>query len=108
MRRREGLSSAAGLSQCWPQLHERLRAELSAVGKAKHFDVLSPFLSREPEAGDYETVGASLDMAARTVAVAVHRLRFRYRDALRAEVASASDDPAQVEEELRNLASALS
>jgi DNA-directed RNA polymerase specialized sigma24 family protein len=88
--------------------HERLRAELIAANKTLHFEVLSPFLSREPEAGDYEAAGATLDMAARTVAVAVHRLRLRYRDALRAELASGSDDPKHVEEELRDLSRALS
>jgi RNA polymerase sigma-70 factor (ECF subfamily) len=88
--------------------HERLRAELAAADKARHFDVLSPFLSREPEPGEYDTVGAKLDMAARTVAVAVHRLRLRYRDALRDELASGCDDPQQVEEELRDLARTLS
>jgi len=87
--------------------HERLRAELAAADKARHFEVLSPFLAREPEPGEYETAGAALDMAARTVAVAVHRLRIRYRDALRAELASASDDPAQIEEEMHNLSRAL-
>jgi len=88
--------------------HDRLRAELAAADKANHFDVLSPFLSREPNPGDYEAAGAKLDMATRSVAVAVHRLRLRYRDALREELASASDDPKHVEEELRELSRALS
>jgi RNA polymerase sigma-70 factor (ECF subfamily) len=87
--------------------HERLRAELAAAHKAQHFDVLSPFLSREPEAGEYEAAGATLDMASRTVAVAVHRLRLRYREAVRAELASDHDDPKHVDEEFRYLASAL-
>ena len=88
--------------------HERLRAELAAAGKARHFEVLSPFLAREPGPGDYEAAGAALDMAARTVAVAVHRLRLRYREAVRAEVTSGTDGAAQVEEEMRNLSRALS
>jgi RNA polymerase sigma-70 factor (ECF subfamily) len=87
--------------------HERLRVELTAAGKARHFEMLSPFLAREPEPGEYETAGAALDMAARTVAVAVHRLRLRYRGALRAELSSGSDDATQVEEEMRNLSLAL-
>jgi hypothetical protein len=45
-------------------------------------------------------------MASRTVAVAVHRLRLRYREAVRAELAS-DHDPEHVEEEFRYLASAL-
>ena len=86
---------------------ERLRAELAEAGKPRHFEVLSPFLSREPEPGDYEAAGAALDIAARSVAVAVHRLRARYREVLREELAAGSPDRAHVEEELRNLSRAL-
>ena len=58
--------------------------------------VLSPFLSQEPEPGDYEKAGAALDLAARTVAVTVHRLRQRYRAVLREELAAGSHDSAQL------------
>ena len=86
---------------------DRLREELAAAGKARHFEVLSPFLSQEPEAREYEAAGASLDLAARTVAVTVHRLRQRYRAVLREELAAGSHDSAQVDEEMRNLSRAL-
>ncbi len=86
---------------------ERLRVELDAVGKRPHFELLSPFLSREPEVGDYETVGAALGIAARSVAVAVHRLRQRYRDVLREELTAGSPERARAEEELRHLSRAL-
>ena len=42
------------------------------------------------------------------VKVAVHRLRQRYRESLRAEIAHTVDTPDQVEEELRYLFTALS
>ena len=87
---------------------DRLREELDEAGKRRAFEVLSPFLSQEPEPGDYEKAGAALDLAARTVAVTVHRLRQRYRAVLREEVAAGSHDSAQVEEEMRNLSRALS
>ena len=86
---------------------DRLRAELTDAGKARHFEVLSPFLSQEPEAREYEAAGAALDLAARSVAVAVHRLRQRYRTVLREELAAGSRDSAQVDEEMRNLSQAL-
>ncbi len=87
---------------------DRLREELAASGKARHFEVLSPFLSCEPEPGEYEAAGAALDLAARSVAVAVHRLRQRYRAVLCEELAAGSPDRAHVEEEMRNLSRALS
>lgn len=84
-----------------------LRAETEEAGKARVFEVLSPFLSREPAAGDYETAGAALGLSARTVAVAVHRLRHRYRDFLRAELAAGLLGGTQVEDEMRHLFTAL-
>jgi RNA polymerase sigma-70 factor (ECF subfamily) len=86
---------------------DRLRAELSAAGKSRQFEVLSPFLSAEPLAGDYETAGAALDLGARTVAVAVHRLRHRFREILRDELAAGSPDRTRVEAEMRDLSRAL-
>ena len=86
---------------------EHLRAELGESGKARHFEVLSPFLFREPEANEYESAGAALDLAARSIAVAVHRLRQRYRAVLREELAAGSPDSSRVDEELRHLSQAI-
>lgn len=49
----------------------------------------------------------ALGMAETAVRVAVHPLRKRYRDLLRARIADTLSDPAQVEEELRSLHAAL-
>jgi RNA polymerase sigma factor (sigma-70 family) len=77
------------------------------VGKAALFDHLSPFLSREPEMGEYTALAAKLHLRENTLAVSVHRLRQQYREAVRAEVAAGLTDPAMVEEELRHLADSL-
>ena len=87
---------------------ERLGNELAAAGKARHFEVLSPFLSREPETRDYAAAGEAPDLAPRAVAVAVHRLRQRYREALRGELAAGLHPRAAVEDEMRHLSRALS
>ena len=86
---------------------ERLREELAAAGKSRQFDVLSPFLSSDPQPGEYEAAGAALDLGVRTVAVAVHRLRQRFRDVLRDELAAGSPDRARAEEEMRHVIAAL-
>jgi RNA polymerase sigma-70 factor (ECF subfamily) len=77
------------------------------VGKSALFDHLSPFLSREPELGEYATLSKTLQMRENTLAVTVHRLRQQYRDAVRAEVAAGLTDNALIEEELRHLAACL-
>lgn len=77
------------------------------VGKAALFDHLSPFLSREPEQGEYTILAEKLKMRENTIAVTVYRLRQQYRDAVRAEVAAGLTDTAMIEEELRHLAASL-
>jgi RNA polymerase sigma-70 factor (ECF subfamily) len=55
----------------------------------------------------YAQAAAALDLAEGAVRVAVHRLRRRYRELLREEIAQTLSDPAQVEEEMRALFSAF-
>jgi DNA-directed RNA polymerase specialized sigma24 family protein len=85
----------------------RLREECESTGKAKVFATLSPFLSRDPSAGDYEAAGEKMGIAARSVAVAVHRLRADYRAMVREEVAAGLRDDSMVKEEMQALAVAL-
>ncbi|QJE98245.1 RNA polymerase sigma factor [Luteolibacter luteus] len=86
---------------------ERLEEECETTGRAKLFQALSPFLSREAGAGEYETAASALGIHARSVAVAVHRLRGDFREMVRAEVAAGLPDRRMVDEELRALAAAL-
>jgi RNA polymerase sigma-70 factor (ECF subfamily) len=85
----------------------RLRDENRAAGRGRHFDTLAPFLSREPAPGDYESAAQTLGLTRRAVAVAVHRLRRDFREAMRTEVAAGLRDATRVEEEMRALAAAL-
>ena len=82
---------------------ERLRAESAAEGKAAQFDVLKVFLTAGK--GELSHAAAARELGAQETAVrvAVHRLRKRYRQLLRAEIAHTLADPAQVDEELRAL-----
>lgn len=85
----------------------RLRAEAEAARKAELFAALQPFLAAEAEPGDYERAGGALGLSPNAVAAAVRRLRMRYRELFRAEVAETLADPARVDEELRHLLAAL-
>jgi RNA polymerase sigma-70 factor (ECF subfamily) len=84
----------------------RLRNEYAAAGKVALFEKLSPYLAGRKGAA-YGEVARALDLSEGAVKVAVHRLRRRCRDLLRAEVAQTVDDPAEVDEELRHLMSAV-
>ncbi len=85
----------------------RLEADMRSAGRARLFEALSPFLSREPEPGEYEVAGQSLGISRPAVASAVLRLRREYRSVVRAEVAAGLTDPKQVDEEMKHLAEAL-
>ena len=85
----------------------RLRQAAEAAGKSGHFEALHPFLSREPDEGEYAAVAARLGMSNGAVGVAVHRLRQRYRDMLEATVADTLRDASQTEDEMRHIFLAL-
>jgi RNA polymerase sigma-70 factor (ECF subfamily) len=80
-----------------------LREESRREGKSELFERLKVFLSREPRDGEYAEVGASSGTTAGATSVAVHRLRQRYGEHVRTEVANTVAHPAEVEEELRYL-----
>jgi RNA polymerase sigma-70 factor (ECF subfamily) len=88
------------------QVLVRLRAEFSSAGKAKHFDALKGALTGNKT--PYAEIAAQLAMSEGGVKVAVHRLRERYRDVIRAEIAETVETPAEVDDELRHLLAALS
>jgi RNA polymerase sigma-70 factor (ECF subfamily) len=89
------------------QALSRLGEEARVAGKVQHFEILSPFLSREPSPGDYDAAAARLKMSSGAVAAAVYRLRQRYREVLRASVADTVAASAEVDDELRHLLAAL-
>jgi DNA-directed RNA polymerase specialized sigma24 family protein len=85
-----------------------LRSEYAAEGREALFDRLRGFLTADDGAGTHAEAGAALDMTPGAVKVAVHRLRRRYRDALRARVAETVDSEEEVEAEIRDLLATLS
>ncbi|MBC8097738.1 MAG: RNA polymerase sigma factor, partial [Akkermansiaceae bacterium] len=87
---------------------ERLGAEHQAGGKAGQFEQLKPFLTAGKGAVSHAEAAQKLGMDESAVRVAVHRLRKRYRQLLRDEIASTLSDPAQVDEEMRALFGAFS
>jgi RNA polymerase sigma-70 factor (ECF subfamily) len=85
----------------------RLREENVAAGKTLEFDQLKVFLSAPTSDGAYDRIAVQLGLATETVAVKVYRLRKRYGELIRTEVAHTVADPADVEEELRHLFDAV-
>lgn len=86
---------------------ERLRAECAAHDQARVFEVLKPFLTVGKSAIPYPQAAAQLGFSEVAARSAVHRLRRRYREVLRAEIAQTLSDPANVAEEMQALFSAF-
>ena len=84
-----------------------LEAELSTEGKSAHLEVLKPWLVADADRGAQTAAAAQLGVSETAVRVIVHRLRQRYREAVRSELRQTLTPGGSVEEELRCLFTAL-
>jgi RNA polymerase sigma factor (sigma-70 family) len=82
---------------------ERLQKECEAEGRGKLFEQLKTFLTAGKSGSAQGEVAKSLGMEEGAVRVAIHRLRKRYRELLRDEIAQTLSDPAMVELEMQAL-----
>lgn len=85
----------------------RLRDEYASDGKEKLFEQLKVTLTETSRSVPYAEMAARLEMTEGAVKVSVHRLRQRYREVLRAEIAHTVAGSGEVEDEIRNLFAAL-
>jgi RNA polymerase sigma-70 factor (ECF subfamily) len=86
---------------------EELRREYDEAGKAATFEALRGGLEFGPEDIPHAAIAARLGTSVGAARVAAHRLRRRYGELLRHEIASTLDDPADVDDEIRDLFASL-
>ena len=86
---------------------DRLGAEYAREGRTQWFETLKPCLLGERAKQPYATLAAQLGMTEGSVKVGVFRLRQRYRQLLREEIAHTVATRGEVEEELRYLFAVL-
>jgi DNA-directed RNA polymerase specialized sigma24 family protein len=84
-----------------------LREELLAEGKAKLFEQLRSFLAGGSVVSSYDEASARTGLPRATVKTHVHRLRQRYREIVRREIARTVSSPHEIDEELRYLCNVL-
>ena len=85
----------------------RLRGEYRDAGREGTFDGLKDTLSGGRSEIPYRELGVRLGLSEGAVKVAAHRLRQRFRELLRAEIANTVAGPEEAEEELKHLFAAL-
>ena len=86
---------------------EVLAQEQAVAGKQPLFEHLRTFLTDATDRCDYSVAAAGLNIPANTVAVTVRRLRQRYRELVRGEIAETLVHPADVDIEMNHLLAAM-
>ena len=86
----------------------RLRGEATAAGRLEQFHELKGFLTGEKRSITYADLAAKLSTTEAALKMAVQRLRHRYGELLREEIANTVANPSEVEDELRHLMTILS
>ncbi|HUG89690.1 MAG TPA: sigma-70 family RNA polymerase sigma factor, partial [Planctomycetaceae bacterium] len=82
---------------------EKLREECEARDKLRQFEVLKQFLTGSERSDAYRAAADELGLTHGAVKVAAHRLRQRYRELLRSEIAQTVETADEVDEEIRSL-----
>jgi predicted transcriptional regulator len=96
--------SAMGLLE---EVLHRLAEEYKQDGRAELFAELNPCLVGERATQPYAELAIKLGVSEGTVKSAVHRMRQRYRQFLREEIAHTVAEPGEVDAELSHLMSVL-
>jgi RNA polymerase sigma-70 factor (ECF subfamily) len=108
-----GLSPEQLFEQQWAmtllnQTVLRLQEEFVTAGKKTQFEQIKIFLTGEKQAASYAELAVKLAMTEAALKMAVSRMRQRYGELLRREIANTVSGPEEIEEELRALFTALS
>lgn len=108
----DGRDPESVFAQAWAQellehVRTRLRETFVTTGREDVFDFLLPFLHWDAEPPSHQELARKLDSSEASARVQVHRLRSKFRDLLRQEVARTVLSPEEVEDELVWLQKAL-
>lgn len=86
---------------------DRLRGEFAGRGQSALFERLQNYQPHEPGGQSYAQLGDDLGMTEAAVRSSVQRMRHRYRELLREEIAQTVTRPEEIEEELRHFRALL-
>jgi RNA polymerase sigma-70 factor (ECF subfamily) len=101
----------AAFDRCWAltvisKVRERLRREYVAADQLDRHDALKAYLMDAGDRPCLETAN-QLGLSESATKSAIHRIRRRFAELLRAEISRTVSDPAEVDDEIRHLLAAL-
>lgn len=99
-------------AQAWARellagVRTKLREAVAATGRGVDFDVVLPFLLLEEEPPTYREVAAQLGSSEAGTRILIHRLRTKFRDLLREEVALTVESEKEIAGEMAWLQTVL-
>ena len=86
---------------------QSLAAEFAGADKAEQFTALKPWLVGDAASLPQADAAARLGLSESAIKVAIHRLRKRFREVIRAEIAQTMEEAGEVDGELRYLVEVL-
>jgi len=86
---------------------QNLRDSARDAADKRRLERLEPYLTGQAGSASYRQTAADLDMTEAAVKVAVHRLRRRFGELLRAAAAPTVNDPEEIDDEIRYLFSII-
>ena len=89
------------------QIMERLGAEFERAGKAQQFDQLKGFIIGDHPGMTYRQAAEQLEMSEAAAKKAASRMRRRYGELLREEIAQTVAGPDEIEDEIHKLFATL-
>jgi RNA polymerase sigma-70 factor (ECF subfamily) len=82
---------------------QRLESEYTACGKAEHFEALKSLIGGDRADLPHSVIAARLRLTTKALNLALFRMRRRYGELIRAEIAETVAQPGDVDAELRHL-----
>lgn len=86
----------------------QLRQECVAARKGEAFEKLKDYLTSDNAGKPYQEIATELNMSEGAVKVTVHRLRRRFGELVRTQIAQTVDSDGEIDDEIRQLFAALS
>ncbi len=86
---------------------QALESECTNSGRGEFFEKVKPWLTGEAEYGDQTSLAAECGMNANALKVAIHRMKKRFRELLKEEIAGTLTGTDGVEDEMQTLFTAL-